>query len=74
MPTKSGEVQFFILTNHSTGDGVITQSFFRNLILDSSVGRSAREGGRLGEATLVRLRVRTNSGVEVPIGQNTGCP
>jgi hypothetical protein len=23
---------------------------------------------------LVRLRVRTNSGVEVPIGQNTGCP
>jgi hypothetical protein len=22
----------------------------------------------------VRLRVRTNSGVEVPIGQNTGCP
>ena len=24
--------------------------------------------------TLVRLRVRTNSGVEVPIGQNTGCP
>src|SRR5271166_2133696 len=25
-------------------------------------------------ARLVRLRVRTNSGVEVPIGQNTGCP
>ena len=23
---------------------------------------------------LVRLRVRTNSGVEVPIGQSTGCP
>ena len=23
---------------------------------------------------LVRLRVRTNSGVEVPIGQITGCP
>src|SRR5271166_4568009 len=23
--------------------------------------------------TLVRLKVRTNSGVEVPIGQNTGC-
>src|SRR5271165_3088379 len=22
----------------------------------------------------VRLRVRTNSGVKVPIGQNTGCP
>ena len=22
----------------------------------------------------VRLRVRTNNGVEVPIGQNTGCP
>ena len=23
---------------------------------------------------LVRLKVRTNSGVEVPIGQSTGCP
>ncbi len=23
---------------------------------------------------LVRLRVRTNSGVKVPIGQSTGCP
>ena len=25
-------------------------------------------------ASLVRLRVRTNSGVEVPIGRSTGCP
>jgi len=23
---------------------------------------------------LVRLRVRTNSGVKVPVGQSTGCP
>ncbi len=27
-----------------------------------------------GTLRLVRLKVRTNSGVEVPIGQNTGCP
>jgi hypothetical protein len=30
--------------------------------------------GRAGARPYVRLRVRTNSGVEVPIGQNTGCP
>jgi hypothetical protein len=30
--------------------------------------------GRLGDATLVRLKVRINSGVEVPVGQSTGCP
>jgi hypothetical protein len=30
--------------------------------------------GRLGDATLVRLRVRTNSGVEVPVGRSSGCP
>jgi hypothetical protein len=27
-----------------------------------------------GTAALVRLRVRTNSGVRVPAGQSTGCP
>jgi hypothetical protein len=27
-----------------------------------------------GTAALVRLRVRTNSGVKVPVGQSTGCP
>ena len=27
-----------------------------------------------GTFRLVRLKVRTNNGVEVPIGQNTGCP
>ena len=31
-------------------------------------------GGGGGAGALVRLRVRTNSGVEVPVGQNTGCP
>jgi len=31
-------------------------------------------GGQLGDRTLVRLRVRTNSGVKVPVGQSTGCP
>jgi len=30
--------------------------------------------GQLGDLPLVRLRVRTNSGVEVPVGQSTGCP
>jgi len=34
----------------------------------------APDGGRLGDATLVRLKVRTNSGVKVPVGQSTGCP
>ena len=29
---------------------------------------------RAGARPYVRLRVRTNRGVEVPIGQNTGCP
>jgi len=29
---------------------------------------------RLADPALVRLRVRTNSGVKVPVGQNTGCP
>ena len=28
----------------------------------------------LQAAPLVRLRVRTNSGVKVPVGQSTGCP
>jgi hypothetical protein len=27
-----------------------------------------------GRTALVRLKVRTNSGVKVPIGQSTGCP
>jgi hypothetical protein len=36
--------------------------------------RPHRKTGRLGDAPLVRLRVRTNSGVKVPVGQNTGCP
>ena len=27
-----------------------------------------------GAAALVRLKVRTNSGVKVPVGQSTGCP
>ena len=30
--------------------------------------------GSRGARPYVRLRVRTNRGVEVPIGQNTGCP
>jgi hypothetical protein len=30
--------------------------------------------GAHGAGALVRLKVRTNSGVEVPIGQSTGCP
>ncbi len=30
--------------------------------------------GRSAERSFVRLKVRTNSGVEVPIGQSTGCP
>jgi len=30
--------------------------------------------GADGAGALVRLKVRTNSGVEVPIGQSTGCP
>ena len=30
--------------------------------------------GAAGAGALVRLKVRTNSGVEVPIGQSTGCP
>jgi hypothetical protein len=29
---------------------------------------------RAGAQPYVRLKVRTNNGVEVPIGQNTGCP
>ena len=43
--------------------------------------RESRLSGSEGGAILisrpypyVRLRVRTNSGVEVPIGQSTGCP
>src|SRR5271166_1220368 len=32
------------------------------------------EAGRQVGIAYVRLRVRTNSGVKVPIGQNTGCP
>jgi hypothetical protein len=30
--------------------------------------------GRHGGRPSVRLRVRTNSGVKVPVGQSTGCP
>ena len=30
--------------------------------------------GRHRGRPYVRLRVRTNNGVKVPIGQNTGCP
>src|SRR5271166_1187113 len=43
---------------------------------DTIIGRAAadRAGARRGARPYVRLRVRTNSGVEVPIGQNTGCP
>ena len=37
-----------------------------------TIGRPAAD--RAGARPYVRLRVRTNSGVEVPIGQNTGCP
>jgi hypothetical protein len=32
------------------------------------------ENSRCPRHPLVRLRVRTNSGVEVPVGQSTGCP
>ena len=39
-----------------------------------SLHRLARLIGLLSEQILVRLKVRTNNGVEVPIGQNTGCP
>ena len=39
---------------------------------DTIIGRAAAD--RAGARPYVRLRVRTNSGVEVPIGQNTGCP
>ena len=35
---------------------------------------SLTRGGKAGTLRLVRLRVRTNSGVEVPIGRSTGCP
>ena len=37
-------------------------------------GSQTRNAGRAGAQPYVRLRVRTNSGVEAPIGQNTGCP
>ena len=37
-----------------------------------AVAKSVRDTG--WKPMVVRLRVRTNSGVEVPIGQNTGCP
>src|SRR5271165_3083826 len=36
------------------------------------IGQSTAD--RAGAHPYVRLRVRTNNGVEVPIGQNTGCP
>ena len=39
---------------------------------DTIIGRAAAD--RAGARPYVRLRVRTNNGVEVPIGQNTGCP
>src|SRR5208337_4862525 len=45
----------------SAGDGLVTTWRTRR-------GRPDRR------AAYVRLRVRTNNGVEVPIGQNTGCP
>jgi len=35
---------------------------------------SSRKNGRLGDPALVRLRVRIDSGVKVPVGQSTGCP
>jgi hypothetical protein len=41
---------------------------------EKKAARLARLGGRLGDPPLVRLRVRTDSGVKVPVGQSTGCP
>jgi hypothetical protein len=38
------------------------------------VFRGLNSGRKAETLRLVRLKVRTNSGVEVPIGQSTGCP
>jgi hypothetical protein len=48
-------------------DGLRAVPFF-SFLLELKISRTARR------PSLVRLKVRTNSGVEVPIGQSTGCP
>src|SRR5271165_7388420 len=47
-----------------------TRSFAIGVEALSDLAKPDRAGAR----PYVRLRVRTNSGVKVPIGQNTGCP
>jgi hypothetical protein len=44
------------------------------LMLGSLPIRDELRPGGLGQTALVRLRVHTNSGVKVLIGQSTGCP
>ena len=42
--------------------------------LNHRTSRRGSRGSASGARPYVRLKVRTNNGVEVPIGQNTGCP
>src|SRR5271166_4180326 len=46
----------------------------RQPLSDCLQGVAGREQNTGWKPMLVRLKVRANSGVEVPIGQSTGCP
>jgi hypothetical protein len=63
-------VEKAILGQQTENAGRFQQEFAAGFVPSSTTTISAVRDGH----ALVRLRVHTNSGVKVPIGQSTGCP